>query len=325
MIDDALTLDLDLNAADDDDDEFAEYVRKAQEQRDKLLAANQDPSASTPTPTTPFPNSSLPPASAAAAAAASTPTGLSSPAPSQPNVIEIVITSEVPGTRNRLVKFRFDRPLRVVRDTWTALQRRDNVDFRGLLDRDDDVVLTWRRRRVYMTSTLLSLGIRPGGEGDGGAAVVVADGYGGRAAGLTESRARVHMEAWTPALFASMEAEEELRRRRDAGEISDEEVTQRTSTQNTADSGGVSQSHDDEEDEAVKLRVILKARDAEPVRLMIRPETVTETLVAAFRAQRGVEEGREVALWFDGMRLEEGATMGDAEIDDLDTIEVHVK
>ncbi|OAQ98789.1 hypothetical protein LLEC1_05417, partial [Akanthomyces lecanii] len=166
IIDQAATMDLGLNAdvLDDDDDEFAEYVRRAQEERDKLLLQREQEAAAagamTPTPTL---------------ASQPLPLGLSSPAPASqaaaaaPQVIVLVITSDIPDTRMCLVKFRFDRPLRVVRDSWTALQHKHRVPLHRLLDRDDDVILTWRRKKVYMTSTLLSLGIRPSDDGSGAA------------------------------------------------------------------------------------------------------------------------------------------------------------
>lgn len=312
IIDQALTLDLDLNAdAPDDDDEFAEYVRKAQEQRDKhLLQEERDAVAAatgtpTPAPASQYTTTATPPPPAAAV---------------RP-IIDLIITSDVPDTRMCLVKFRFDRPLRVVRDSWTALQRRHRVPLQALLDRDDDVILTWRRKRVYMTSTLLSLGIRPSDDGSGGAAIVDGD----TRDGFNESRTRVHMQAWTPALFAQMERdEEEEARRRRHDDDSDDEVGV-TGTQATDPGEDV----DDEQEESaaaeVMVRVILKSRDLEPVKLKVRPETTTETLVAAFRAQRDVPDGVDVGLRFDGMQLAMGATMADADIDDMDTIEVHVK
>ncbi len=143
--------------------------------------------------------------------------------------------------------------------------------------------------------------------------------------GFNESRTRVHMQAWTPALFAQMERdEEEEARRRRHDDDSDDEVGV-TGTQATDPGEDV----DDEQEESaaaeVMVRVILKSRDLEPVKLKVRPETTTETLVAAFRAQRDVPDGVDVGLRFDGMQLAMGATMADADIDDMDTIEVHVK
>ncbi|EJP70709.1 uncharacterized protein BBA_00339 [Beauveria bassiana ARSEF 2860] len=295
ILDQSLTEDHDMDMdMSEDDDEFAEYVRKAQEQRDKdLLRVEQEAAdASLFAPTSPTP-------------------------PAQPETaspfINIVVTSEIPDTRPCLVKFRFDRPMRLVRDNWTALQHRHKVPLRDLVDRDDDVILTWRRKKVYMTSTLLSLRILPSATTPGAAVVErsMRDGF-------NDTGTRVHMQAWTPALFAQMEREDEAARR------------QREMPSETAGEGGEgNDAEDDEEEEksaaAAMVRVVLKSRDREPVKLKVLPETTTDLLVAAFRAQRDVPPGADVALWFDGMRLQEGATMEDADIDDMDTIEVHVK
>ncbi|TQV96779.1 Ubiquitin [Cordyceps javanica] len=323
VLDEAPTmLDLDLDAdALDDDDEFAEYVRKAQEQRDKLMgqAATATSSPSTLMPQQPSGTVLSSPAPVA-----------TEPADKAAQIIDIVITSEVPGARMCLVKYHFDRPLRMVRDTWTALQHRHNVPLRGLLDRDEDVVLTWRRKKVYMTSTLLSLGIRPAadtGHGSGGAVtatVVEASTGGGQTRdGFNESRTRIHMQAWTPALFAEMEHEEERRRRRELSDDEDETGAAAAAEPYGGEHGGEGGAADDAQ--AAMLRIILKAKGGEPVKLKVLPETTAQTLVAAFRAQRDVPEAADVGLWFDGMRLEEDATMEDADIEDMDTIEVHVK
>ena len=176
-----------------------------------------------------------------------------------------------------------------------------------------------------MFSTLLNLGIRPKGDG-----TVVVEGSSGtyNRDGLAEARTRVHMEAWTPELFAQMERDEEIRRKRDAGELDDDDdydyESERGENRDTQDGGKAGQGEGG--GDQVKLRIILKPKDLEPVKLMVRPETTVETLLTAFRTQRDVGgEGAEVALWFDGMRLEEDTTMEEAEIDDMDTIEVHIK
>ncbi|KAH7170878.1 ubiquitin-2 like Rad60 SUMO-like-domain-containing protein [Dactylonectria macrodidyma] len=248
-----------------EDDEFAEYVLKAEQQRakDRAMLTRGAESGSQSRETT-----------------------------------EILVTSEMPDAKTLLVKFIFDKPLRVIRETWIAKQRQNGIHIP--LDQSDDVVLTWRRRKVYNYSTLLSLGIRPHADGR-----LVADAHG--SAGLLDSSTRVHLEAWTPELFQQMEREEELRRKREAGELSDEEEAESAPEPET------------------KIKVILKARDLDDVKLSVRPETTVETLVTGFRTQRDVAANREISLWFDGERLEEHVTMDEAEIDDMDTIEVHIK
>ena len=255
-------------AAAEDDDEFAGYIRKAEEQRARdqaMLSVGPDGAASK-------------------------------------DKIDILVTSVVPNTKPCCFKFLFDKQLRVARNTWLSLQH-----HRGILkevEKEDDIVLTWRRKKVYTFSTLLNLGIRP--QSDGRAVV---DGHSSK--GLADDRTRVHMEAWTIDLFQEMEREEELRRKREAGELSDEEDTAPIEEEPLAPE--------------VKIRVILKARNLDDVKLTVRPETTVETLITGFRAQRSIGSDKDVGLWFDGDRLEEHVTMDEAEIDDMDTFEVHIK
>lgn len=162
--------------AGDENDEFAKYIRKAEEQRARDQAL----------------------------------LGVGPAAVAGGEKIDIIVTSVVPGAKPCCFKFLHDKQLRLARNTWLALQKNKGI----LLDvnREDDIVLTWRRKKVYAFSTLLSLGIRPLGNGR-----AVLDGHGTK--GLRDSRARIHIEAWTLDLFREMEREEELKRKRVTGEL----------------------------------------------------------------------------------------------------------
>ncbi|KAM0564370.1 hypothetical protein ACHAPJ_000583 [Fusarium lateritium] len=244
-----------------EEDEFAEYIRKAEQERARqraLLEAN-------------------------------------STGEQKKETIEIMVSSEIPGASALKMRYLFTKSLRIAREAWIKHQWK-----KGLSLSADDVILTWRRKRVYNASTLISLGIRPAGDGR-----VEADGLG--SAGFTDNRTVVHMEAWTPDLFQEMERNEELRRRRDAGELSDDE---------DEDEGPV-------EDE--RFKVVLKGRDMEPFSCTVRPRTTAETIITCFRQQRQIGSDKEVSLWWDGERLEEYIEMEQAEIEDMDTIEVHIQ
>ncbi|KAM5355795.1 hypothetical protein ACJ41O_002441 [Fusarium nematophilum] len=246
----------------DEEDEFAEYVRRAEQQRAReqaLLKANSDE-------------------------------------PQKKESIHIMVSSEIPGARGLLLKYLFTKPLRQVRQAWISHQQKHNVPIPQ--DQYADVVLTWRKKKVYNSSTLLSLGIRP--QADGRA---IADTHG--LEGFKDSRNQVHMEAWTPDLFQEMERQEEIRRKRDAGELSDSE--------------------EDPPELPQTFKIFLKARDIEPFGLTVRPETTVDSLVTCYRTQQNIGSGRDVSLWWDGERLEEHITMDDAEIEALDTIEVHIR
>lgn len=68
----------------------------------------------------------------------------------------------------------------------------------------------------------------------------------------------------------------------------------------------------------VKIRIILKARDLDDVRLAVRRETTVATLMTSFRKQRSIGSDKNIRSWFDREILEEHVTMEEAEIDDMD-------
>ncbi|KAF4958180.1 hypothetical protein FSARC_11064 [Fusarium sarcochroum] len=242
-----------------EEDEFAEYIRKAEEERARQRALQE----------------------------------ANSTGEQKKETIEIMVSSEIPNASALKMRYLFTKSLRIAREAWIKHQWK-----KGLSLSADDVILTWRRKRVYNASTLISLGIRPAGDGR-----IEADGLG--SVGFTDNRTVVHMEAWTPDLFQEMERNEELRRKRDAGELSDDE-----------DEGPL-------EDE--RFKVVLKGRDMEPFSCTVRPRTTAETIITCFRQQRQIGSDKEVSLWWDGERLEEHIEMEQAEIEDMDTIEVHIQ
>ncbi|KAK1240759.1 hypothetical protein MKX07_006192 [Trichoderma sp. CBMAI-0711] len=249
----------------EDDDEFDEYVRKAEAQRARDKDMMQLDSEKT--------------VEKAAAA-------------------QIMVQSSIPGTKPACIKYLFNKPLRLIRDSWIALQRRKGVQLP--ITSDNDIVLTWQQKRVYTNSTLLSLGIRPQGDGK-----IIADEY--SKGGLLEGRTKVALEAWTAEGFRQWEDEEEMRLRREAGELPEEEPTQ------------------EPEEKRKKLRIKLVAKGMDVVKLSVLPETTVETLIVGFQTQRSVASDKDVSIWFDGERLEEHQTMEDAGIDEMDTLEVHIK
>lgn len=252
-------------AAAEEDEEFNEYVRRAEEQRARNRATLDFDSTS---------------------------------APGKKETVDLSVSSDIPNAIPCFFKFLFDKPLRLVRDTWVSHQRNKGIQLP--INQNDDIILTWRQRRVYVSSTLLGLGIRPGGNGK-----IVVDEYGQD--GLMDNRTRVHFEAWTTESFLKMEQDNELNRKREAGELSDEE------------------SVSEEPVDDVILRVKLVAKDMEEVKLSVRLGTTVETLVNGFRSQRNIPPDKDVGLWFDGERLEEHQTMESADVDDMDSFEVTIK
>ncbi|EXU94785.1 SUMO-like Rad60 family protein [Metarhizium robertsii] len=226
--------------AGDENDEFAKYIHKAEEQRAQEQAL-------------------LGPDQAAA-----------------PETIDILVTSIVPDTKPCCFKFLFKKQLRLARNTWLALQKAKGA----LLDieKEDDIVLTWRRKRHQWSRKRSDKSLH--GSVDVG-------------------------------LVPRMEREEQLKRKRETGELPDR-----------GDSAPVGEELPAPE---VKIRVILKAHNRADVKLTVRPGTTVKTLITGFRTQQSIGSDTNVEVWFDGGKLDEHVTMNEADIDDMDMFEVHVK
>jgi hypothetical protein len=216
----------------------------------------------------------------------------------KPRKVDILISSPIPGSKPCQIKYFFDKPLVLVRNAW--IQRQEGV----AMPATEELILTWRCGKVYNNSSLLDLGIRPFGE------------YGvfaeGGSSGLDETK--VHLQIWTSKLLEDHLAKEQRRRKRAAGDVSDDDD----------DASDEAQAQEPVE-ERRKFKVSLKARDYEEMGLTVLLETTVETLMTAFRSHRAIPSEKEISLRFDGDQLEEHVTMEEAGVDEMDTIEVHIK
>ena len=126
------------------------------------------------------------------------------------------------------------------------------------------------------------------------------------------------LEAWTREAFEAHKAAEEARARNAHLGLENED----------AGVGGVAEVEEVvvQQVQEEKLRIILRAKDMQEVKLRVKATTKIADLVAAFRAQREAEVGeRSVELWFDGDRMEEEDCVGDADLEDLSGVDVVVR
>jgi hypothetical protein len=133
------------------------------------------------------------------------------------------------------------------------------------------------------------------------------DGRGKLSGDGIDGEGRIHLEAWTDEVYATYQKELAAQQRRDQG-LDDEE-------------GMVEQ----ERQEAVKVKLILKARDVENFKLAVKPTTTIAKIITAFRSARDVSDEKDVALYFDGDKLEPDSTVENAELGDMDAVEVHIR
>ncbi|KAJ4300541.1 hypothetical protein N0V88_003219 [Collariella sp. IMI 366227] len=75
------------------------------------------------------------------------------------------------------------------------------------------------------------------------------------------------------------------------------------------------------------IKVVLKAREHEPLKMMAKEETNVAMMVEAFRGQKGVGPEWDVSIHFDGERLDDESLVTELDIDpdEVNQFEVHVK
>ncbi|GKT40100.1 protein ESC2 [Colletotrichum spaethianum] len=221
--------------------------------------------------------------------------------------VNVFVTSDIPGTREKQFRFTLVKPLKVLRNAWIDVQ-----DGRVDLPRAEleSVFLTWRGHELYDWTTLHSLDLAATFRKHGG-------GGGDASEGFRDDWTNVHMQMWTRELWEEHERQEARRRRHDLGEYSDDE--------GAGDGGNEVGTPAAEQEAEKKIKVLLKTKTDEPLKTSVRPSTTIGTIMELFRKMRGLAADAPISLMFDGDELEEDMTVEDADIGDMETIEVYIR
>ncbi|KAK3897412.1 hypothetical protein C8A05DRAFT_19820 [Staphylotrichum tortipilum] len=242
---------------------------------------------------------------------------LSSSSPSASAIVNVIITSPLVDASAPPVaaRRRLNQTVQAFLEAWLD---RAGDSLPPPRPKIGELFLTWKGRKVYGGSSLASMGVRVDGEGR-----VKVDGAAG---GEGYYKGGIHLEVWNESLYADFLLERGRRRAR--------EITDGLEPGYDSDGCPIGGGDDDAEELLVEeqpkrkgIRIVLKAKDHEPLKLTTRDETNVETLVEAFRTQRGVGEEWEVSVWFDGERLGEETLVTEIDIDpdEANQLEVHVK
>lgn len=223
-------------------------------------------------------------------------------------LVNVFVTSDIPGTRDRQFRFTLTKPLKVIRMKWIEVQLERIEIPRSEVE---SVFLTWRGHELYDTTTLHSLDLeatfrKNGGGGDGGGDL--SEGF------KDDDWTNVHLQMWTRELWEEHEKQEARRRRHDLGDYSDDE---------DGEQGDGADAIEPEVEQ--KIKVLLKTKTDEPLKTSVRPSTTIGTLMELFRKMRGLAEDAPITLMFDGDELEEEMTVEEADIGDMETIEVYIR
>ncbi|KAK8088258.1 hypothetical protein PG997_003219 [Apiospora hydei] len=150
----------------------------------------------------------------------------------------------------------------------------------------NEMFFTWRGNKLYDFTTLASLDIKRRGDGH-----------------LYSSREtkRDGFEGW----------DKETERLRQLGDLPDDEQETEPVPEPAA--------------KVATIKVILKSKDHGTQNLTVPIDVEVAKLSLAFRTMKKIPEGQEIVLHFDGEILGEESTIDEAGIEDMDSIEVHIK
>ncbi|KXX81613.1 hypothetical protein MMYC01_202211 [Madurella mycetomatis] len=231
-------------------------------------------------------------------------------------IVNCFLTSRLPGAAAPVVaRRRLNQGVALMLEVWVDTQRN-----RGIVVPDDvarNLFLTWKGNKIYSQSTIASLGVQvdahgqlKGGDGEG------------------YKRGGIHLEVWTEEAYQEWLVWKGREQALKLGALDDEEDggEEGRGAALGAEGEGV------EEPVAVQqkkkgIKVVLKAKDYEALKLTAKEDSTIETLVEVFRTQREVGPEWDVAIYFDGERLEEDSLVNDADIDvdDINQFEVHIR
>ncbi|MCJ1397149.1 hypothetical protein MMC11_000341 [Xylographa trunciseda] len=270
------------------DEEFPELARKAREKaRRKRLEAD---SAATAAPDPPrsashddFPSLDI-----------QIPQRIPTPPPPDP-VVSLLITSRIPNTNPLIVNRRLSQRLKDVRIAWCQRQQ-------FTAEATQNVILTWRGKRLFDVSSCKSIGIGVDTHGN----IVLK----GEKDIFGEANRQIHLEAMTE---ETLEVLKKAKEHTEAEEIIEDAIEE------------IEGNAPKQPNQEQQIRIILKAKELKDFKLIVKPTTLISRMMNAFRIEYKVDPGKEVYLIFDGDRLDPPTAVGDTELSDMDSIEVFIR
>lgn len=252
----------------------------------------------------------------------------SQPAPSDQQY-RVFITSHLPQECPPLLAFmRMDQEMRHARNAYLSHATKHNVFLSD--DEQQSVLLTWKGSKIYNFTTGQSLNVKPDHKGR------FCDFGSGSSGEITTTTTAgfqnggLHLEIWTQQLYDAYLEDEERRRRRNLGELVELSDDDDDNVAESGAGGGASRGTSQAPEAAAaapstRIRLVLASREYEKLKITAHSDTTVETLATAFRLQRGIEPDKTVAIMWDGDELEGSMTVGEAEMEDLDSVEVYIR
>ncbi|KAI6717144.1 hypothetical protein B2J93_5517 [Marssonina coronariae] len=200
-------------------------------------------------------------------------------------VVEILITSRIEGSTPLRVKRKMSQQLQLVRSSWCDKQIINGHPMSQELK--GKVYLTWKGTRIFDFNTCSSL----------------VDGKGKASRDGFDENGGIHFEAWTSELFDAWKAKQEAREKTGRIQAGAEEAQ--------------------EEVPVKKTRLLMKSRDLE-YKTIVKPDTTIGKMITVFRRANRIPDEQEIKIFFDGEELESETKVEDTELEDMDSVEVHI-
>ncbi|KAI5926877.1 hypothetical protein F4810DRAFT_492721 [Camillea tinctor] len=234
-------------------------------------------------------------------------------------LVELLVGSYLEMVRPISFKVRTRQPLKIVFDTWVEQQvKRAGVEARAVLQ---DMFFTWKGSRVYPHTTLETLNICPDADGN------LYPSWRDRPDGFQDRK--VYFEAWTRDLYDRWQHDKEQKRRFELGEWDCGEESDSAGNGSGGDSGAAgsraSAAAEEQPPAETRIRVIFKAKNLPAKNATLRSSTTVAMMVKVFRKLAKVPPEQEVKLMFDGEILDDDMTVEEADIGDMDSVEVHIR
>jgi len=208
--------------------------------------------------------------------------------------IEILITSKIEGTKPLKVKRKLYQRLKEVRLSWCDKQ---SIDGQPLDEAyKATMFLTWKKIKVYDVTTCSSLGLKIDGRGR----------LKGAPDGI-DPEGRIHLEAWTEEAWNYYTTRKAAKQKREQGGSDDEAAAREA-----------------EENAVPKVKIIMKARGMEDFKIAVKATTAIQKMITAYRNARNLPEEKRIAVYFEGDELDPATEIGQAELEDMDLLEVHI-
>jgi hypothetical protein len=206
-------------------------------------------------------------------------------------ILEVLISSEIDGTKPLLVKRKLTQKLKEVRLAWCDKQSNEGQPMAQHVK--DSIILTWKGKRIYDVQSCqtfnLSFDSTGKAEGDG-----------------VDRNGRIHLEAWTQDLYNAYQKTQAAKSQREQN-------------------GGESEEDVVEEVEVKKIKLFLRSKDYGEVKRSVKPSTMVQKLIDAFRQEKKIPDDKEISVHVDGDKLDPEDKIEDTELEDRDAVEVHIR